>query len=140
MAKRESPHVPSTSQRKPKSKPLEQFVGVFRYSRRAIELVWTTSKPLTVLIAVGIVQRDDRFTAYVLPLVTLGALIAAYHNLLYYGVIAETLSPCVQGVSCSTRQLELFGFITIPMLSLFAFISILATVLLHRGSRRSTHL
>jgi ATP-binding cassette subfamily B protein len=51
MAKRESPHVPATSQRKPKSKPLEQFVGVFRYSRRAIELVWTTSKPLTVLIA-----------------------------------------------------------------------------------------
>lgn len=27
-----------------------EFVNVFRYSRRAIDLVWTTSKPLTVLL------------------------------------------------------------------------------------------
>jgi len=30
---------------------VEQFLGVFRYSRRAVELVWTTSKLLTVLLA-----------------------------------------------------------------------------------------
>jgi ATP-binding cassette subfamily B protein len=30
---------------------LEQFFGVFRYGRRAVELVWTTSKLLTVLLA-----------------------------------------------------------------------------------------
>lgn len=29
----------------------KQFLGVFRYSRRAVELVWTTSKTLTVWIA-----------------------------------------------------------------------------------------
>ena len=28
----------------------EGFVGVFRYSRRAIELVWTTSRPLTIAL------------------------------------------------------------------------------------------
>ena len=28
-----------------------EFLGVFRYSRRAVELVWTTSKPLTILLA-----------------------------------------------------------------------------------------
>ena len=30
---------------------VKEFLGVFRYSRRAVELVWTTSKPLTVLLA-----------------------------------------------------------------------------------------
>lgn len=30
---------------------LQQLTGVFRYSRRAIELVWTTSRPLTWLLA-----------------------------------------------------------------------------------------
>jgi ATP-binding cassette subfamily B protein len=30
---------------------LRQFAGVFRYSRRALELVWTTSRPLTVALA-----------------------------------------------------------------------------------------
>ncbi|HSN72458.1 MAG TPA: hypothetical protein VLT59_13170 [Steroidobacteraceae bacterium] len=28
------------------------FVGVFRYSRRALELVWTTSRPLTIALGV----------------------------------------------------------------------------------------
>jgi ATP-binding cassette subfamily B protein len=31
---------------------LRAFVGVFRYSRRALELVWTTSRPLTLALAV----------------------------------------------------------------------------------------
>jgi ATP-binding cassette, subfamily B, bacterial len=29
-----------------------EFFGVFRYSRRALELVWTTSRPLTLVLAV----------------------------------------------------------------------------------------
>lgn len=31
---------------------LRQFLGVFRYSRRALQLVWETSRPLTVWLAV----------------------------------------------------------------------------------------
>ncbi len=58
MATHESPHArPSphgaeanAAGRKSKSKLVEQFLGVFRYSRRAIELVWTTSKALTVTL------------------------------------------------------------------------------------------
>ena len=40
----------------PPGPPLEAttrgFLGVFRYSRRAIELVWATNAPLTVVLAV----------------------------------------------------------------------------------------
>lgn len=44
-----NPHDQLGKDEPPKS--LAQFLGVFRYSRRAIELVWSTSKPLTVAIA-----------------------------------------------------------------------------------------
>lgn len=88
--------------------------------------------PLTVILAVGIVQRDRRLAAYALPLVLIGVGIAIYHNLLYFGFIPETLSPCTEGVSCSSRQIEWLGFITIPLLALFGFLSILASLIAHQ--------
>src|SRR6185437_16744635 len=35
----------------PEKLTLRGFFGVFRYSRRAIELVWSTNRPLTVALA-----------------------------------------------------------------------------------------
>jgi disulfide bond formation protein DsbB len=82
--------------------------------------------PLVFIIGTGILRKDPNLPYYVLPLSITGFLIAAYHNLLYYGVIPEKLTPCSTGLSCAARQLELWGVITIPLLSLltFAFISI----------------
>lgn len=83
--------------------------------------------PLVVIIAAGIVMRDARMKFYALPLALVGLGIAVYHNLLYYGVIPESITPCTQGISCTSRQIEWLGFITIPLLSLaaFAFVSLL---------------
>jgi disulfide bond formation protein DsbB len=92
--------------------------------------------PLALVLAVGIAKRDRNLVAYALPLVIVGLGISLYHNLLYFGVIPETLTPCTQGVSCSARQLELFGFLTIPLLALGAFSSILACLLAHRTIQR----
>jgi disulfide bond formation protein DsbB len=92
--------------------------------------------PLTVLLAVGIARRDHHVASYCLPLVVAGLGIAIYHNLLYYKVIPEELSPCTQGVSCSTRQIELLGFITIPLMALLAFAAILVSLVLHRRALR----
>ncbi len=60
-------------------------------------------------------------------------LIAGYHNLIYYGVIAESLSPCTAGLSCSAKQLEIFGFITIPLLSFLGFGAIGLLLLLDKS-------
>ncbi|HEX8564300.1 MAG TPA: disulfide oxidoreductase [Pyrinomonadaceae bacterium] len=78
--------------------------------------------PLVLVIGVGIVLRDRRMKYYALPLSLGGLAIAVYHNLLYYGVIPETAAPCTQGVSCTETQIEWFGFITIPLMSLAAFV------------------
>lgn len=77
--------------------------------------------PLVVILAVGILLRDARLRVYVLPLSLAGLAVSAYHNLLYLGIIPETIQRCTSGVSCTERQLELFGYITIPLLSLTAF-------------------
>jgi len=80
--------------------------------------------PLVFILTVGILRQDRNLQAYIQPLVVMGAAFAFYHNLLYYNVIPESFSPCVQGISCTSRQIEWFGFITIPLLSLLAFLFI----------------
>lgn len=80
--------------------------------------------PLVVILPVGIVLRDKKLPYYVLPLSFIGLLIGIYHNLLYYHVIPETISPCQAGVSCTTKFVEWFGVITIPFLSAMAFVVI----------------
>jgi disulfide bond formation protein DsbB len=85
--------------------------------------------PLVPIIAVGILANDRRVKAYALPLALAGLAIAFYHNLLYYGIIPESITPCQQGVSCTSRQIEWLGFITIPLLSLIGFISITVCLL-----------
>lgn len=80
--------------------------------------------PLVAILTVAILLREARLRAYVLPLSLTGLAIAIYHNLLYYGVIPESIQPCTSGVSCTTRQIEWLGFITIPLMALVAFIVI----------------
>ena len=92
--------------------------------------------PLVVLLPIGVLRRDPNLTVYTLPLVAIGLLLATYHTLLYYGVIAEDLAPCTQGVPCTTRQIEWFGFVGIPLLGLGAFVSIAAALLLHHKKVR----
>lgn len=77
--------------------------------------------PLVVITAIGILRKDTNFPYYGLPLSIAGFFVAIYHNLLYYKFIPENVAPCITGVSCTTKQIELFGFITIPLMSLVAF-------------------
>ena len=87
--------------------------------------------PLVILLAVGIHQKNRKIHLYALPLSLIGLGISIYHNLLYYHIIPESLAPCVNGVSCTTRQLELFGFLTIPTQALIAFVLINLFLIIH---------
>lgn len=80
--------------------------------------------PLVVILAVGLFPLDRGVVRYALPLAVIGWLIAAYHNLIYFGIVPESLSPCAQGVSCSEEYVKLLGFLSIPLLSLLAFSAI----------------
>jgi len=80
--------------------------------------------PLVLILLVGLFPFDKSIIKYALPLALAGWVFAFYHYLLYSGFIPESLQPCSQGVSCSETYVDLFGFLTIPMLSLLSFSTI----------------
>jgi len=81
--------------------------------------------PLVIILATGLFPFDKRVIRYSLPLATAGWLTAIYHNLLYAGIIPQELQPCSKGISCTEKYIDLFGFLTIPMLSLISFSAII---------------
>ena len=90
--------------------------------------------PLVAILTVGILLRDERLRAYVLPLSLAGWLVALYHNLLSWGLISEGIVPCTAGVSCTVEWINWFGFITIPLLSLIAFSVISLAMIFHQST------
>ena len=86
--------------------------------------------PLVVILAVGLFPFDKSVVKYALPLAIAGWLTALYHSLLYSGIIPESIQPCSQGVSCTEDYIDLFGFLTIPMLSLLSFSTIIALLII----------
>lgn len=89
--------------------------------------------PLVFILGTALWTEDVRWPRYVLPVALFGLAIAIYHNLVYYDFISEGLVPCEKGLSCKTRQLELFGFLTIPLMSLGGFLVI--SLLTFAGAR-----
>lgn len=87
--------------------------------------------PLVFILAAGILAKDKRLPIYTLPLSITGLVIAIYHNLLYYKLIPESIKPCQLGISCTTKYIEWFGFVTIPFLSLVAFTVITASIIIY---------
>lgn len=86
--------------------------------------------PLVLILAAGLFPFDKSVVKYALPLAVAGALTALYHTLLYAGIIPENIQPCSKGVSCTEKYIELFGFVSIPMLSFFAFLTIVTILII----------
>lgn len=86
--------------------------------------------PLVVVIPAGLFPLDKGVVRYALPLAVTGWLTAAYHNLLYSGLIPKSLQPCSKGVSCTEEYITFFGFLTIPLLSLLTFSTVIALLLI----------
>lgn len=92
--------------------------------------------PLAIVLCAGVLAADRACTRYALPLAIGGWIVALYHVLLQVGVVPESAAPCQQGVSCTDVELELFGFASIPVLSLFAFSAITAGLFLVKRESR----
>jgi len=88
--------------------------------------------PLAILLPIGLFPFDPKIVRYALPLSATGGAIALFHLLLTWGLIPENARPCTQGVPCGVNQIEWFGFVSIPMLSLAGFSVITALLLAAR--------
>jgi len=80
--------------------------------------------PLVLILALGLFPFDPKVVRYALPLGLLGLALAGFHVLLMWGIVPESLAPCRQGIPCKTIQIEWYGFVTIPLLSFLAFLTI----------------
>lgn len=88
--------------------------------------------PLVAVLGVATVRSDEAVWLYALPVAVIGWLIAAFHNLLYFGIVPTAIKPCSQGPSCSGDAMMLFGMLPIPLLSLAAFTIVIALLLVVR--------
>jgi len=91
--------------------------------------------PLTAIIAIGLLRRDENLSYYMLPFSLLGLGVSTYHYLLEKTDLFAGSSFCAQGVSCTTQWINWFGFVTIPFLALTAFliITIMSVIALLSG-------
>ena len=80
--------------------------------------------PMALVLPFGLFPFDRNIVRAMMPLVGIGGLLALFQVLLVEGIIPERVSPCRQGVPCSETVIEFFGFVTIPLLALVAFVSI----------------
>ncbi len=92
--------------------------------------------PLVIIYIVALFPYDRAVLKYSIPLTIVGWLFAAFHVLIYSGIIPERIQPCSKGVSCSETYLDIFGFITIPLLSLasFSILAVMQLVVLRRAN------
>lgn len=88
--------------------------------------------PLVPILLTGLLPLDRRVTRYALPLAVLGWMTALYHLLMYAGIIPQALQPCGTGPSCVQDDLGLFGFVSVPMLSLLSFSLLIGLLLLFK--------
>ncbi|MFZ3012013.1 MAG: disulfide bond formation protein B [Minisyncoccia bacterium] len=82
--------------------------------------------PLVLMFGVALWDKDRKVIRYAMPLLCVGFLLSAYQNFFYYFGQNSNLPCDASGVSCYQRLVSVFGgYISIPMLALTAFLSLL---------------
>ena len=89
--------------------------------------------PLTIILLVACLRSDAGVWRYTLPLAVIGGLVAIYHTLLVVGVIPEPIVQCGTGPSCSSADMTVLGWVSIPFLSAASFFTIAVLLILVRG-------
>jgi disulfide bond formation protein DsbB len=85
--------------------------------------------PLVLLLGIAAWRRDLGIRLYAVPLATIGAVIAAYHYLLEWFPTLDT-GACTVGIPCTQVWFRQFGFVSLPLLALIAFLLVIAILLL----------
>lgn len=80
--------------------------------------------PLTVLLGIAVVRKDYKQSLYVTVLSVIGGLFSIYHYLIQKLPAMQELGKSCGIIPCNTDYINWFGFITIPLLALIAFVLI----------------
>jgi len=98
------------------------------------ELCWyqrIAMYPLSITLLLAALANDHRVARYLLPFPIVGAGVAVYHLLVENHVVEQTQACQISAPGgCATRWIEEFGYVTIPTLSLTAFVLLFAFLIL----------
>jgi disulfide bond formation protein DsbB len=94
--------------------------------------------PLAAILLIAAWRRDTRGAVfYGMPLAIFGAIVAIYHIYIEYHPEAET-AACKIGAPCATKWIDKVGYITIPVLALTAFLTVIALLSMALSRSRSS--
>jgi disulfide bond formation protein DsbB len=83
---------------------------------------------LVVIFGVALYKKEKHVTDYALALTVLGTLVALYHNMMSW--LPSANLPCsATGPSCTMIYANVFGYLTIPLMSLTGFVVALLTLI-----------
>lgn len=92
--------------------------------------------PIVLISIVGYVIKDKTVGMYTLSFSIIGVLISGYHYLLQKVSLLGDKTSCSGDVPCTLEYVNYLGFITIPFLSLTAFVIIMVLSILYiKGGR-----
>lgn len=82
--------------------------------------------PLALILAIALYRNDMGIWRYGIALSGLGLLVATFHSFQYFGLLPETIKPCMsEGPSCSGVGMTLWGVLPLPVLAALAFLLII---------------
>lgn len=84
--------------------------------------------PQAILLGTEMIKKDNHVINYCIVFSAIGAVIAGYQSLMQLG-FAPNLPCSASGVSCSQIFVLQYGYITIPMMALTAFLLIIVLLL-----------
>ena len=91
--------------------------------------------PQVFMFGLALKKRDRSIWDYSLLLSALGMILTCYHFLT--DMFQYSPLPCtVGGVSCLTRYVDMFGFITIPFMGFIGFTMLLMTILVAKKAQK----
>lgn len=80
--------------------------------------------PFTIILAIAIIKKDYEIAIYTTVLSLIGACISTYHVLIQKVPFFTDKAASCGRIPCTGDYINWFGFITIPMLALIAFVII----------------
>ena len=84
--------------------------------------------PQVLILGIAAVKNDFAVRRYILPLSIIGLIIAVYHYVLQTSKIPL---PCTDQIAdCALKQIQYFGYMTIPVMSATAFALIIIFMLI----------
>lgn len=106
------------------------FSEVAHYS--PCRLCWfqrTAMYPLSVILFVGALRRDQSVRWYAVPIAAIGACISAWHTLIEARPSLDGGACELTGPSCTYVWFKEFGFLTLASMALIGFLTILTLLL-----------